>query len=190
MKVLEKKKLIAKLNIKDYSKELENILQTKPFPKTAKNLLLSMFYKIENSYEDYRKIKVEVPTKKDFLQELINIINVDCKEIEIVKPKIENDVIEDRKSTVIKEEGKIITYQNELEILENLYKLKDNKFNIKEGTSEKSISFSNLLNEGEHLNRCEVLKDFDGWSWNTLEDESKYNISKLIYTGLTYLIRL
>lgn len=187
---MEKKKLIAKLNIKDYSKELENILQTKSFSKTAKNLLLSMFYKIENSYEDYRKIKVEVPSKKHFLQELINIINADCKKIEIIKPKIENDIVENRKSKVIKEEGKIITYQNELEILENLYKLKDNKFNIKEETSIKGISFSNLLNKGEKLNKCEVLKDFDGWSWNTLEDEDKYNISKLIYTGLTYLIRL
>lgn len=187
---MEKKRLIAKLNIKDYGKELENILQTKPFSKTAKNLLLSMFYKIENSYEDYKKVKVEVPSKKDFLQELLNIIDLDCKEIEITKPKIENDVIEDKKSTIIKEENKIITYQNELEVLEKLYELNNNKFNIKMENTTKSKALSMLLNEGEILSKSEVIKDFDGWSWNTIEDENKYSISKLIYMALTYLIRL
>lgn len=188
--ILEKKRLIAKLNIKDYDKELENILQTKPFPKIAKNLLLSMFYKIENSYDDYQKVKVEVPNKKDFLQELLNIIDLDCKDIEITKPKIENDVIEDKKSTVVKEENKIITYQNESEILEKLYELNNNKFNIITENDIKSKALSNLLNEGEMLSKSEVIKDFDGWSWNTIEDENKYNISKLIYIALTYLMRI
>lgn len=187
---MEKKRLIAKLNIKDYGKELENILQTKPFPKIAKNLLLSMFYKIENSYDDYQKVKVEVPNKKDFLQELLNIIDLDCKDIEITKPKIENDVIEDKKSTVVKEENKIITYQNESEILEKLYELNNNKFNIITENDIKSKALSNLLNEGEMLSKSEVIKDFDGWSWNTIEDENKYNISKLIYIALTYLMRI
>lgn len=185
---MEKQKLIAKLNIKDYSKELENILVNKPFPKTAKNLLLSMFYKIENSYEDYKKVKVEVPNKKDFLQELLNIVDEDCQDIEIIKPKLENDIVEDRKSITIKEEKKIITYQNEVAILEELYKLNSKKFDIKMENTIASKAFSNLLNEGEVIDRSEVIRDFDGWSWNTLEDENKYNISKLVYIGMTYLI--
>ena len=86
-----KEKLIAKLNIKDYNKELENILQKKTFSKTVKNLLLSMLYKIENSYEDYKKTNVEVASKKEFLEELIEIIKRDCKEIKIIKPKIEEE---------------------------------------------------------------------------------------------------
>lgn len=185
---MEKKKLIEKLNIKDYSKELENRLVNKSFPKTAQNLLLSMFYKIENSYEDYKKVKVEVPNKKDCLQELLDIVDKDCKDIEIIKPKLENDVIENKKNITIEKEKKIITYQNEVEMLEALYRLNNKKFNIKMEDNIRANALNNLLNKGEIIDKSEVIRDFDGWSWNTLEDDNKDNISKLVYIEMTYLI--
>ena len=43
-----------------------------------------------------------------------------------------------------------------------------------------------LLNKGEQINKSEVIRDFDGWSWNTAE--TKYDISSLIYVGMTYVL--
>ena len=71
---MEKEKIIQKLKIKDYNEELEEILDTKTFSKDVKNLLSSMLYKVENSYEDYKKTKVEVELKKELLEEIIEII--------------------------------------------------------------------------------------------------------------------
>ena len=91
---MEKVKLIDKF--KDYSKELEKVLTNKPYSKDVKNLLLNMFYKIENSYDDYKKIKIEVPIKKDFLQEIINIVYKDCKYIEFTEIKSNTKVTKDK----------------------------------------------------------------------------------------------
>lgn len=71
---MEKEKIIQKLKLKDYNEKLEQILVNKTFSKDTKNLLSSMMYKVENSYEDYKKTKVEVASKKEFLEELIEII--------------------------------------------------------------------------------------------------------------------
>ena len=50
--------------IKDYNNELEIILEQKAFSSDVKNLLLSMLYKIENAYEDYKKVKGKCMLKK------------------------------------------------------------------------------------------------------------------------------
>ena len=71
---MEKEKIIQKLKIKDYNEELEEVLDTKTFSKDVKNLLSSMLYKVENSYEDYKKTKVEVGSKKELLEEIVEII--------------------------------------------------------------------------------------------------------------------
>ena len=44
----KKEKILSKLNIKDYTKEFEKILEKKNFSQDTKNLLLSMLYNIEN----------------------------------------------------------------------------------------------------------------------------------------------
>jgi len=187
---LEKEKLIAKFNIKDYNKELENILQKKSFSKIAKNLLLSLLYKIENSYEDYKKVKVEVPSKKEFIEELLKIIEIDCKNIEIVKPSLEetDDLLGDKKSTVIQDENRIITYQNELAVLEAIYKLNSNIFDIKRIEEIGNKALADLINKGEGINKSEVIRDFDGWSWNTTNNYFVNYNENIIYQALVYLI--
>lgn len=186
-----KEKLIAKLNIKDYNKELENILQKKTFSKTVKNLLLSMLYKIENSYEDYKKVTVEVPSKREFIEELLRIIEQDCQNIEIVKPSLEeteNILGEDKKSIAVKKENKIITYQNELAVLEAIYKLNSRKFSIEpiDEISNKALAFT--LDIGEENFKSQVIRNFDGWSWNIENNEYESNTQYLIYESLVYLI--
>ena len=66
-------KIFSKL--KDYNSELEEILERKYFSSNIKNLLLSMIYKIENSYKDYEIIKRVVRSKEDFLTEIVDTIS-------------------------------------------------------------------------------------------------------------------
>ena len=56
-------KLLRKIHIKDYTNSLEKILEKKNFSIDIKNLLLSMLYKIENSYKDYKNTKADVYEK-------------------------------------------------------------------------------------------------------------------------------
>lgn len=187
---MEKEKLMQKLKIKDYNKELEEILLNKTFSKTTKNLLSSMLYKIENSYEDYKKTKVEVISKKEFLEELVKIISKDCKEIEIIKPNLEeeNKILNGKKSIAIKEEQKIITYQNELALLQAIYDLNTNKFKETNNIELKEKAVCTLLNEGEKVSKSEIIRDFDGWSWNIMTGEIEDYIPNIIYQSLIYLI--
>ena len=60
-------KLFSKDN--DYNLILEKILDSKYFSSNSKSLLLSMIYKIESCYEDYRIVKNIDKTKEEFLEE-------------------------------------------------------------------------------------------------------------------------
>lgn len=185
---MDKEKIIQKLKIKDYNKELEEILLNKTFSKDVKNLLSSMLYKVENSYEDYKKVKVEIPLKKDFLEELIMIIYKDCEKIELAKINSEeNDIPEDKKSLTIKQEQKIITYQNELALLKAIYELNTNKF-CEESEELEERAFFSQLNKGEQISKSEIIRDFDGWSWNVMTSEIEDFIANLIYQSMVYLL--
>ena len=72
--------------LKDYNVELEEILDNKYFSSNIKNLLLSMIYKIEVSYDDYSKVKRCVRSKEDFLNEIIEIIRLYCDNLKTVEP--------------------------------------------------------------------------------------------------------
>ena len=105
---MEKEKFISKLNIKDYNNQLEKILSKKSFSEDTKNLLLSMLYKIENAYEDYILVNGETKTKKETLEQILEIISNDCKKIEIVNTK---------ESKVIEKEKKIFNFNSFFAIL-------------------------------------------------------------------------
>lgn len=185
---MDKEKIIRKLKMKDYNEKLEEILANKTFSKDAKNLLSSMLYKVENSYEDYKKTKVEVPSKNEFLEELITIIGNDCKEIEIAKINSEeNSIPQGKKSITIKEEQKIVTYQNELALLKAIYELNTNKFNKEtDELAEKLVLLA--LSDGEQTSKAEIIRDFDGWSWNVMTSEIENYIPNLIYQAIVYLL--
>lgn len=183
---MEREKLIAKFNMKDYNKELEKILAKKAFSKDTKNLLLSMLYKVENSYEDYKRVKVDVLSKKELIENLLRIIEQDCQEIEFIKPSLEENSL--LKNEVIKEKHKIITYQNELSVIQALYKLDSQKFNVQSSDEIKSKALSELLNKGQIEQNSEIIRDFDGWSWNIAVSQIEDYISNLIFQGMVYLL--
>ena len=72
--------------LKDYNIELDEILDMKYFSSNIKNLLLSMVYKIEISYVDFKEVKRCVRTKEDFLNEIIETIRLYCDNVKTVEP--------------------------------------------------------------------------------------------------------
>ena len=70
-----KEDIFSKINLKDYNNILETVLEQKDFTEDVKSLLLSMFYKIGNGYEDYQTVKVDVNNKSKFLRTILQIIN-------------------------------------------------------------------------------------------------------------------
>lgn len=176
---MEKEKLISKLNIKDYNNQLEKILSKKTFTEDTKNLLLSMLYKIENAYEDYKKVSVDAKTKREILEEILDIISNDCETIEIVKSK---------ESFCDIEKKKITTYLNVRKMLYEIYQINHNKFRISNEYEIIKPAFEKTLNQGYSISSDEIIRDFDGWSWNIEPREIENILANLIYQVLKILV--
>ena len=78
---MKKEKLLNKIVKGNFNNNLEKVLSKKDFPIEVKNELLTMFYKIETGYDDYYTIKREAFDKKDYIENLISIIDKNCKNI-------------------------------------------------------------------------------------------------------------
>ncbi len=106
--------------IDDYNLILEKILDSKYFSSNTKSLLLSMIYKIENSYDDYQKVKHIQKTKTEFLNEIIEIIKKYCDNIKLVEPNSDKaKVIKDNNVLALtnERERSILAYPTELSLL-------------------------------------------------------------------------
>ena len=84
-------KIFSKVN--EYNAMLEKILEKKYFSSNVKNLLLSMIYKIENSYPDYITVKRMNISKEEFILETIQTIKDYANNIEITEPNSKNSEI-------------------------------------------------------------------------------------------------
>lgn len=182
-----REEIFSKLNIKDYNSELEKILEKKSFSEGTKNILLNILYKMETAYEDYNKVKVYTNAKKEMLQEMLEIIDKDCTEIELVKPKLnETTKLGDKKFTV--EGSKIISYPNEKMVCYGLYNLSTNKISINSKYSFLKRPLEKLLNKGKIIDLEEIVRDFDGWSWNVVKDEIENYICNIVYQNIKILV--
>ena len=184
-------KLFSKFNSRDYNNQLEKILENKDFSVDVKNLLLSMLYKIENAYEDYSTVKRIVDDKKIYIEDILRIIKEKCKKIIIVEEgKQEVQEIEKgSKFFVNKLENTIyLMYPNESLLLYTLYKVDDKQIFLDEKYNLIRNALSALINTGENINNIEVLRDFNGWNWNTLNREIPEITTNLIYQNLIYLL--
>lgn len=181
---MAKKELLSKLNLKDYNNELEVILEKKDFSSQVKNLLLSMFYKLETNYKDYAIVKQDVSSKEAFIEALMNIIKTKCKQIELIKPKEEETV----KFSVYPEDGKIVCYQNEVVLLHAILKLSEKEFFMPEEYNAFKRAIQKILIAGYELDVKELLTNFDGWAWNNNLDKVDDIDSYLIYQNLRILM--
>ena len=189
---MERNKILSKLNInfKDYNNELEKILENKLFSYDAKNLLLSMLYKIENAYRDYQTVKIEVPTKSQFLENILRIIKEKVIKILIVKIGSEEAKELDEKGIaykIDKNNGEIICFQNEITILIALLKLDETNFKFNIINNYAQIPMNEMINQGKIESNLEVIRNFNGWSWEVLIKEIKNIEYNFIYQNLVLL---
>ena len=181
---------IFNINLKNYNNELEKILENKLFSYDAKNLLLSMLYKIENAYKDYEAVKVEVPTKNEYIENILRIIKEKATKILIAKigseeaKKLEKAGVTYK---VDKNNGEIVCFQNEITMLIALLKLDETEFKLKGIKNYAQIPMCEMINHGKMEANLEVIRNFNGWSWEILINEIKNIEYNFIYQNLLLL---
>ena len=142
---MNKENILSKFISKDYETQLEEILEDKDFSEDVKNLLLSCVYKIEAGYKDYEQVKQIVEKKKDYLENILNIVKEKCNSIEIIK----NNKNSKKRYEVQKIKGQIkLWHPNEKSLLYALYELDDNPIYVDEKYRFVRVSLSELINVG------------------------------------------
>lgn len=185
----------SKLLQRDYSEELEEICESKRFEKEAQNLLLSMLYKVDGAYNDYKTVKREVPSKEEFLEIIIDIVKKYCKEIEIARPNSELEkeleiskckIVEEEPDNKYNKEQRVIFFPNEKVILYSIIKAGLEKINAKLDIKDKAMLWS--IQIGRCISVSEVIRDFNGFSWSQIINEIESIDCNVIYTDLIYLL--
>ncbi len=185
----KKKNILEKIVKKDYNNELEKILEEKQFDEIVKSTLLSIFYKIEAAYKDIETVKRDIEDKDEYISNIFEIIQNDCKSIKIIKMNDENNKIPENKSYIInKEDKEIIAYPIERKILYAISKLSNKEKIIKDDYFFINETLSNLINVGNNINIVEPLRDFNGYSWTNIPQEIESIDHNLIYQNLRMII--
>lgn len=183
--------MLEKILKKDQNEELEKILAEKQVDEQAKNLLQGILYKIEVSYNDYQKVKGINQSVEQYIDELLINIKKKCNEIKVVKisQKLEDEKLEAelKKNKFYVSEKTIISYPIEEKLLYAIEKKSNNKKILNNKYEEATIAVSDLINNGKNINRVEVLKDFNGWSWTVINKEIENIDANLIYQMLQIL---
>ena len=174
---------------KDYTEMLEEILDKKYFSGQIKNLLLSMLYKIEISYNDFEKVKRVVRDKEEYITELLNNIQKYCDNLKVVKPdSSQANLLEKNKVLAVtnEKERSALVYATEKSLLYAIADIEPKYFYISSKFIFKN-TFQRMLVTGCIQNTVEVLNNFNGWSWDTtLKNSEEYDYN-LIYQNLLFL---
>ncbi len=182
-------KFLDKIVKKDYNNELEKILEDKYFNENVKNILLNILYKIETAYKDYEKVKPNVPSKEEFIENIIEGIKNNCDTIKIVKLNSkESQLLGNRTFLVDKEKKRIICYPIERKVLYCLSKINKNEQIIKDKYSIISKTLSDLINVGNNIDTVEPMRDFNGYSWTTIPREIESIYHNLAYQNMRILV--
>lgn len=188
---MAKEEILLKFKLKDYNNELEKVLEGKNFSSYAKNLLLSMLYKIETSYADYSRIKVVVEKKNDFIEKIISNIDNNCDEIIIINPQSEESkkLEENKKSFIVdRQNKKIEAYPNERAMMSAICKISEKKIYINEKHKIIKNSIINFIEIANVMNQVEVIRDFNGWSWSSMVEEIEDTFYNIIYQNIQILL--
>lgn len=180
--MIEKDKLLKKLVKRDYNNLLEELLETKEYDENVKSLILSMCYKIETAYKDYKKVKINTLSIEEFMQNLFSSIKNNCENIKFIKGEEKDN----SKVTcaVNGEEKSIECYPIERNLLYCLSKIGKKEDILKTNNYIVKQAFTKMLNEGNNINVCEPLRDFNGFSWNVLVRDIENLNYNLIYQDL------
>ena len=178
----KKSNFLTKFVKKDYNNKLEEVLSQKNFSEEVKNTLLSMFYKIENGYKDYKNVKRETFEKKEYIEKLINIVDKDCKKITFLP------INSNEKEVVDSENQEIKCLPIENRILYSLAKIQKRNIVVKYVDESIAKAFSFMLNTGNNINIVEPLRDFNGFSWNVIINDIEDLNYNLLYQNIIFLM--
>ena len=181
------------LSSSEFNEEMGNLIDIKKFKPQIANLILSMVYKIDDSYDNYKKIKRVVPTKVNFLNNIYDDVKNYCSVIDIIKINNENQIKMKSERLRIKSPDKylnnpiIYTFPTEKDLLYAITKAEiDNNVNAEMSLEERAVLTT--VGIGKAISRAEVLRDFNGWSWSIDKSEIESSECNIVYILLTYIL--
>lgn len=176
--------------VKDYHDELEEILDRKTFSSNIKNLLLSMVYKIENSYKDYKEVKRVVRNQDEFLKEINSSIKSYCDNIKTVEPD-SNEAKKLKENRVLaltnEKERSVLSYPTETALLYAISDITPKYFYIPRDFIFKH-QLQTMLVDGYNSNNLEILTSFNGWSWDIYKNENINYVNHILYQNLLLIL--
>lgn len=185
----KKENLIEKIVKRNYHSELEDILEKKYFEENTKSLLLSILYKVEAAYKDYETAKIDVENKEEYIGFLLDTIEFNCDDIRLVKlHSKESEMLGNKTFLVEKNKKRIICYPIERKLLYCIAKISRRTKIIKDNYPIINKTLSDLINTGANINMVEPLRDFNGYSWTTVNREIESIKHNLIYQNLRILL--
>ena len=185
---MAKRKLISH----DYKDELASIVEEKGFGNEAENLILNMFYKIEESYPNYKVVKRIVPDLNDLEEQIIETTLNGLDRIQVATPrnqlqkyllanKLNLADEDDRQNSKI-----LVTLPNSKSLIYNFAKKAVNPAKKKWG--EAAVSLYTAINIGKCVAISEIIRDFTGWAWASDDKELESIECNIIFTYLLFLI--
>ncbi len=165
---------------------LEEILEKKTFSSISKSLLFSMIYKLEVFYRDYAVVKPRVLTKDQFLSHMLEVIQKYCDNIKTVEPEsVGAELLVKHKVQAVTnyKERSILVYPTEQAMLYAISDIEPKYFFVKKEFIFKKV-LQKVLVEGYKQNTVEILKDFNGWSWDISLDKSQNHMIYWMYQNL------
>lgn len=186
------KPLLKKFGKTNYNDILEKVLEKKDFTATTKSLLLSMLYKVEIAYNDYKMVKVLVKIKEKFLEDIIETIDKKCVIIKLVEPNSEIGLKMQKKNqeAFIENAVALVCFPTENSLLYGITLLMDNNFHVKPTfrTIEFAIKDFFRISYSDNIREC--ILNFDGWSWNNQSFDEKECLYCLVYYNFLNLCDL
>ncbi len=186
----KKEKLLGKIVKKNYNNRLEAVLEKKNVSEHTKSILLSIFYKIESAYPDYKMVKRNVESKDEYIENIISIIERYCDSIDVISPTSPRSQELGRRVFLIdKQRNSIKCYPVERKILYAISKIGKAEYILdKEKYEVYAKPVSELINVGSNINTVEPLRDFNGYSWTTISNEIESIEHNLIYQNMRMLV--
>lgn len=179
------------LGSSDYRDDMISIIEAKRLTNQAGNLLLNMLYKIEDSYDNYRKVKREVLSKDEFIEGLISYINNYCNNINILEVNNENFKLLKEDRIKIKEEASeksnLYVFPSEKDLVYGITKA-EVTFKLRKRMTLEEKAILTTIGIGKCISRAEVLRDFNGWSWSINKTEVESTECNIVYNLLVFLL--
>ena len=184
---MPKEKIFSKLKYKDYNNLLEQVLEKKDFSSTGKNLILSVLYKMETNYNDYKTVKRDITDKEEILTDFINLVSEYCNSLIVIKPESKrSSLLSNTESKYIANSAKkeLEVFPNEKYILEGLYSLYNNDAMVNDKYGILKDAITEIFINGNSSNNIELLRDFNGFAWYVAKNEFEDTYANLIFQDL------